>query len=80
MIQKKITELALKECSLRLNKPGDVLIAMYGATIGKLGILNVEATTNQVAVVVHLHKFIIYLFYLLLSHEENLKNKVRGAA
>jgi len=28
-----ITELALKECSLRLNQPGDVLIAMYGATI-----------------------------------------------
>lgn len=42
-----VTELALKECSLRRNKPGDVLIAMYGATIGKTAILNVEGTTNQ---------------------------------
>ena len=31
-----VTEKAFKECSLRLNNVGDVLIAMYGATIGKL--------------------------------------------
>lgn len=45
--EETITELALKECSLRRNKPGDVLIAMYGATIGKTAILSVEGTTNQ---------------------------------
>lgn len=45
--EEKITELALKKTSLRLNKIGDVLIAMYGATIGKTGILRVEGTTNQ---------------------------------
>lgn len=45
--EESVTELALKECSLRRNKPGDVLIAMYGATIGKTAILNVEGTTNQ---------------------------------
>ena len=45
--EETITDLALKTCSLRLNKPGDVLIAMYGATIGKLAILKTEATTNQ---------------------------------
>jgi type I restriction enzyme, S subunit len=43
----KITEFALKKASLRLNNPGDVLIAMYGATIGKTGILNIKGTTNQ---------------------------------
>lgn len=43
----KITELALKKTSVRLNQPGDVLIAMYGATIGKTGVLAVEGTTNQ---------------------------------
>jgi type I restriction enzyme S subunit len=42
-----ITDLALKETSLRYNKIGDVLIAMYGATIGKTSILKVPATTNQ---------------------------------
>ena len=33
-----ITELALEKCSLRMNKKNDVLIAMYGATIGKVAI------------------------------------------
>ena len=45
--EETVTELALKECSLRENKIGDVLIAMYGATIGKSSILSVPATTNQ---------------------------------
>ncbi|EOC0027114.1 restriction endonuclease subunit S [Cronobacter sakazakii] len=45
--EEKITELALHECSLRENKVGDVLIAMYGATIGKASILSVRGTTNQ---------------------------------
>lgn len=45
--KEKITELALEKTSVRLNKPGDVLIAMYGATIGKTGLLQVSGTTNQ---------------------------------
>lgn len=45
--EEKVTELALQECSLRNNNVGDVLIAMYGATIGKTSILNVRGTTNQ---------------------------------
>ena len=47
MSEETVTDLAFRECSLRLNAPGDVLIAMYGATIGKTSILEVEATTNQ---------------------------------
>lgn len=45
--EEHITDMAMDECSLRDNKPGDVLIAMYGATIGKTSILNVRGTTNQ---------------------------------
>lgn len=45
--EETVTELALEKCSLRYNKVGDVLIAMYGATIGKTSILSVPATTNQ---------------------------------
>lgn len=45
--EEKVTELALKECSLRENNVGDVLIAMYGATIGKTAILGSPGTTNQ---------------------------------
>lgn len=45
--EESVTPLALEKCSLRLNKPNDVLIAMYGATIGKTAITTVECTTNQ---------------------------------
>lgn len=45
--EEHVTALALKECSLRDNQPGDVLIAMYGATIGKTSILNTRSTSNQ---------------------------------
>ncbi|MEZ6133083.1 MAG: restriction endonuclease subunit S [Planctomycetaceae bacterium] len=45
--EEKITPKALEDCSLRLNQPGDVLVAMYGATIGKLAIAGAECTTNQ---------------------------------
>ena len=45
--EETVTDLALSECSLRLNNIGDVLIAMYGATIGKTSILKVRGTTNQ---------------------------------
>lgn len=44
----KLTERALKEHSaLSLYSPGTLLVAMYGATIGRLGILGITACTNQ---------------------------------
>ena len=46
-IPENITALALKETSVKLIPSDSVLIAMYGATIGKIGILTFPATTNQ---------------------------------
>lgn len=44
----KVTQEALDEHSaLRVYPAGSVMIAMYGATIGRLGILGHEATVNQ---------------------------------
>ncbi len=44
----KLTERAIKEHSaLSLYSPGTLLVAMYGATIGRLGILGITACTNQ---------------------------------
>lgn len=45
--EETITQKALDECSLGLNPVGSILVAMYGANIGEVGILEVEATTNQ---------------------------------
>ncbi|NWN87109.1 MAG: restriction endonuclease subunit S [Micrococcaceae bacterium] len=45
---KNVTTEALESVSsLTLHPKGSVLIAMYGATIGRLGVLGVDATMNQ---------------------------------
>ena len=77
-----ITEKALNECSLRLNPIDSVLIAMYGATIGKVGILKTQATTNQAccACIPYQSNFSQYLFYLLIALREYIKEKSWGAA
>ncbi|WP_076419832.1 restriction endonuclease subunit S [Colwellia sp. UCD-KL20] len=44
----KITKTALADYStLKVYKPGSLAFAMYGATIGRLGILGIDATVNQ---------------------------------
>ncbi len=61
-----ITDKALQECSVRLNPVGSVLIAMYGATIGKLGILKIAATTNQACCAcIPLMEFIINSYFII---------------
>jgi type I restriction enzyme S subunit len=42
-----VTEQALAETAIKLVPAGTILLALYGATIGRLGILGIEATTNQ---------------------------------
>ena len=71
-IPETITQKALEETSVKLNPAGSVLIAMYGATIGKVGILTFPATTNQACCACVNYQGIeqMYLFYFLLSHKE----------
>jgi type I restriction enzyme, S subunit len=45
--EEKITESGLKHSSAKVFPPRTVLMAMYGATIGKLGMLTTAATCNQ---------------------------------
>ena len=45
--EEHVTEAALKETSVKLVPANALLVAMYGATVGRLGILGVPATTNQ---------------------------------
>ena len=45
--EETVTELALRETPLKVAPAGALLVAMYGATVGRVGILKVPATTNQ---------------------------------
>lgn len=77
----KVTKKALQECSLRMNRIGDVLIAMYGATIGKVAIVGKELTTNQACCACT--PFGIYnyfLFYFLMGSQIDFIKKGEGGA
>ena len=77
----KISKVALEKCSLRLCKPGDVLIAMYGATIGKLAIAGIELTTNQACCACTPHyEYNKYLFYFLMASKPDLIKRGEGGA
>ena len=70
-IPETITRKALEETSVKLNPTGSVLIAMYGATIGKIGILALPATTNQACCAcVDYMCDKMFLFYFLLANRK----------
>ena len=81
-IPEYITKLALEKTSVRLNPVGSVLMAMYGATIGKLGILGTEATTNQACCACIPYKGIYnkYLFYFLMASRTTFIKMGEGGA
>ncbi len=80
-IPKEVTELALKETSVKLNPTGSVLVAMYGATIGKLGILTFPATTNQACCACSVcHIFNKFLFYFLRRQRQHFITLGGGGA
>lgn len=45
--EETVTEAALRETALKVVPCDALLVAMYGATVGRVGILKIPATTNQ---------------------------------
>ena len=82
-IGEKVTELAVNECNLRLNSPGSVVVAIYGATAGKVGIIQDFCVTNQACCVCKVNSeqaINWYLLYSLLAIREMLLSKTAGSA
>lgn len=77
-----ITELGLKNSSAKLFPKDTVLVAMYGATAGQVGILRFEACTNQAVCGILPSKDLIpeYTFYYFLSQKSNLLAQAVGNA
>lgn len=81
--EENITDDALKETNIKLVQPGAILLAMYGATVGRLGILGVPATTNQA--VCHIIPApeladTRYVFHALLAQVSRITAKGVGGA
>ncbi len=79
--KKLLTNKALVEnSSLKLFPIGSIAIAMYGATIGRLGKLGICATTNQACCVISNSKVISnnYLYYWLMGNNKAIINLAYG--
>ncbi|MCI6156514.1 MAG: restriction endonuclease subunit S, partial [Peptoniphilaceae bacterium] len=81
-IPETITKKALKETSVSIIPKDTVLIAMYGATIGKLGITTCDVTTNQACCACCNLKGVNkkFLFYFLMQHKSNFISMGFGGA
>ena len=77
---KFVSELALNDYSLPIYPKGSIVIAMYGATIGKLGILDIETCTNQACCVLANGNGIEnkFAFYVLAAGKKELINSANG--
>ena len=77
---KKISEVAINKYGLKLYPENAIVIAMYGASIGKVGFLKIKTTVNQACCVLYdspimnMH----YAFYSLISEKNNLIRKSKG--
>lgn len=77
-----ITEEALENSSAKVFPKGTLLIAMYGATIGKLAFLGIDAATNQAVCGIFKNSKVIlkYLYFYLLFQRPNLIKRGIGDA
>ena len=76
-----ITDEAVKNSSAKFFKKGSVIMAMYGATIGKTSILGIDATTNQAcAVGTPIATSTEFLYYFLRNEKDSFIAKGKGGA
>ena len=79
----KITKSGLENSSAKILKKGTILYTIF-ASVGKVAILDIEATTNQAIVGIDLKGNNLldkdFLYYFLCSIENNIKKQARGVA
>lgn len=78
----KITQAGLDNSSAKIFPKGTLLIALYGATIGKLAYLDIDACTNQAVCGIFENEKVSlkYLYYFLLFHRPDLVKQGVGGA
>tara|TARA_Y100001970_G_scaffold132872_1_gene163959 strand:- start:10146 stop:11342 length:1197 start_codon:yes stop_codon:yes gene_type:complete len=78
----KITEAGVDNSSAKWIPANCIIVAMYGATVGKIGINKIPMTTNQACANIQLDGNIAnyrYVFHFLLSQYEYIKSLGSGS-
>ena len=77
---KLITQKAFDDVNLKLYPANSLIIAMYGATIGKVGLLKIETTTNQACCVLAQPRgvFVNYIFYWFIANKDKIVSLAYG--
>lgn len=81
--EEKITELALEKSSAKIIPKNTVVMAMYGATIGKTSIIKIEASTNQACCAMIPEPNMLnyeFLYYILNFKNEDIVKLGAGGA
>jgi type I restriction enzyme S subunit len=81
--QKLITEEGLLNSSAKIVDVGAVLIAMYGASIGRTGVVRTRMATNQAIAFAYAHQEIVHSEFLLMflqSQKQSFIEAGQGAA
>jgi type I restriction enzyme S subunit len=80
-VNKFVSEKAVSDFSaLKVFPTDSLIIALYGATIGKLGILKIDACTNQACCILSEpnHLDTKFVFYWLMSERNNIIELAQG--
>ena len=80
--EEKITELAIKKSSAKLIKPNSLLVALYGATAGNVGMLRIPASSNQAVLAINSNESrvtILYLYHYLKFTTHKLLSLTQGS-
>lgn len=78
--KEKITEKGLKESSAKVRPKGTVMLAMYGASIGKTGIMGIPMATNQAIACGQVDSSIMTELFLLYYLQGQKSEFVRAGA
>ena len=81
--EEKITETAIKESSAKIFPEETLMLAMYGATVGKTGINKIPAATNQAVCAIFPNEEILskyFLQYYLIFYRPNILDQRHGGA
>lgn len=81
--EERISKEGLENSNAKIYPKGTVVVALYGATAGRTGILGMDAATNQAVCTIFTDELVLdkmYLFYFLRSKRDDFLKRAYGEA